>query len=115
MSSTTLALRYPKAAHDESLSSLQSAQVNHGSQFLLLRWAGLGRGTSSQSIDHALVQVSGGHFRCMARQISSIEAIEPAGMQIVPRTLGHNRMISDAILPGLGESSVDDLKHAERA
>ena len=115
MSPTKLALRYSKAACSEGLSSLQSAQVNHGRQILLLRQADLRRATTSQSIDHALVEVRAGHFDRMARQRSSIEAIEPAGTQIMPRTFGHNRMIPDAILPGLRESSVGDLKHAERA
>ena len=115
MSPTKLTLRYPKAARGEGLASLQSAQMNHRRQFLLLRQADLGRSTCSQSIDDALVEVGGGHFGCMARQSSSIEAIEPAGTQIVPRTFGHNRMISDAILSGLGKRSVGNLKHAERA
>ena len=79
MSPTKLTLRYPKAARHEDLSSLQSAQVNHGSQFLLLRQADLGRATSSQSIDHLPVEVRRGHFGRMARQSSGIEAIEPAG------------------------------------
>ena len=61
MSPTKLTLRYPKAARHEDLSSLQSAQVNHGSQFLLLRQADLGRATSSQSIDHFPVEVRRGH------------------------------------------------------
>ena len=115
MSPTKLTLRYPKAARGESLASLQSAQMNHRRQFLLLRQARLGRATCSQSIDDALVEVRGGHFGRMARQNSSIETIEPAGTQIVPRTLGHNRMTPDAILPGLGKRSIGDLKHAERA
>ena len=115
MSPATLARRYPKAARGEGLASFQSTQVNHGSQFLLLRQTGLGRATSSHSIDHALVQIRGGHFDRMTRENSRIEAIEPAGTQIGPRTFGRNRVIPDAILPGLGERSVGDLKHADRA
>ena len=98
-----------------SLSSFQAAQVNYGSQFLLLRPADFDRATSSQNIDHALVQIRGGHFDRMTRQRSSIEGIEPAGTEIVPRTLGHNGMITDAILARLSESSIGELKHAERA
>src|SRR5687767_14261831 len=115
MGPATLALRYPKAARGEGLSPLRSAQMNHRSQFLLLRQANLGRATSSQNIDHALVQIRSGHFGRMARQIARIEAIEPAGSQIGPRTGRQNRVIPDAILPGLGERSVGDLKHANRA
>jgi hypothetical protein len=80
MSPTKLTLRYPKATRGEGLASLQSAQMNHRRQFLLLRQADLGRATSSQSIDHLPVEVRRGHFGRMARQSSSIEAIEPAGL-----------------------------------
>ena len=114
MSATELALRYAKAVRGKSLSSFQAAQVNHGSQFLLLRPADFDRVTSSQNIDHALVQIRGGHFDRMTRQRSSVEGAEPAGAEIVPRTVGHNGVITDAILAGLDESSVRELKHAER-
>ena len=106
---------YPKPARDEGLSSLQSAQVNHRSKFLLLREINLGGAMIGQSTDHAPVQIRGGHFGRMAGQSPSIEAIEPAGMQIMPGTFGQNHVITDAILAGLSECTVGDLKHAERA
>ncbi len=77
-----LARRHAKAARGERLASLRTAQVNHRSQFLLLRQANLGRAARSQNIDHALVQVCGGHFGRMTRQSASVKTIEPAGMPI---------------------------------
>jgi len=115
MTPTKLARRYLKAARGEGLSSLGSAQVNHSSEFLLLRRAGLCCAASSQSIDHALVQVRRGHFGRMARQSSGIEAIEPAGTRIVPRTFSPDGVIPNAIFPRLCERTVGDLKHADRA
>jgi len=67
VSSTTLARRCAKALRDEGLSPLQSAQVNHGSQPLLLSQADLWSGPSSQRIDHAPVEMRGSHFNRMAR------------------------------------------------
>jgi len=115
MCAAKLPRRGSKAVGGEALASLQSAQVNHGCQILLLRQVGLRFATSGQSFDHAPVQIRGGHLDRMARQCSSIGGIEPAGMRIVPRTFGENRMIADAILSRHSESSIGDLKHAERA
>ncbi len=51
----------------------------------------------------------------MAGQRSRIQAIEPTGIRILPGVFGGNFMIVDAILSRLGEGSVGELKHAERA
>src|SRR5919108_5848446 len=78
VSPTTLIRCYPETSRDEGLSSVQSAQVNHGSQFLLLSQADLCT-TPCRHIDHLVVKVRGSHFDRMARYGPCIEAVEPAG------------------------------------
>lgn len=66
-------------------------------------------------LDHAPVKVRGRHFSRIARQRPGMQIIEPAGTQIVPRPIGYDLVVPDAMLSGLGKSSVRELKHAERA
>src|SRR5574341_940026 len=115
MGPAQLVRRGPKSARGETLASLRAAQVNYRSEFLHLRQANLNLATRSQSIDHALVQVCGGHFDRMARQNSNIQTVEPTGTRIMPRAFTGDHVIPDAILTRGGECSVSDLKHAQRA
>ena len=115
MSPAKLARRCLETARDKAFPSAYSAQVNHGGQSLLLRQAGLRGATSGQRIDYALVQIRGGQFGGVARQSSRVEAVEPAGTEIVPRAIVDDLMIPDAILARLGKGAVGDLKHAEGA
>src|SRR5262249_61818628 len=88
--SAPTARRCAKALRHESLSSLQPAEMNHGSQSLLLHQADLCNPMSSQRIDDAPVKMRGRHFNRMTRYGSGIEAVEPTGTQVVPRTIDHN-------------------------
>ncbi|HEY2917844.1 MAG TPA: hypothetical protein VGK77_02490, partial [Candidatus Binatia bacterium] len=103
---TTFPGRDPEASRDEGLSSLQSAQVNHGSQFLFLSHRDACIAAGIQRVDNAPVEQGGSHFARMARQRPNIKIVKPTGIQVVPWTIGHNLMIPDAILPGFSESSV---------
>jgi len=89
--------------------------MNHGSQFLLLGHADPCDRPRIQQLDHALVEVRGCHFGCMARYGSGVEVIEPAGMNVIPRPIGGNLMIPDTVFSGRSEGSVGELEHAERA
>ena len=79
VSSTALVRRCAKALRDKSLSSVQSAQVNHGSQLLLLDQADPSSGPSTQCIDDAPMEICGSHFNRMTWEGPGIEAVEPAG------------------------------------
>jgi hypothetical protein len=60
VSPATFAWRYFEASHDEGFTSLQSAQVNHGSQLLLLSQCALYAGPGGQRMDHVAVKICGG-------------------------------------------------------
>lgn len=89
--------------------------MNHRRQFLLLSQAGLLGAAGCDQIDYSAMQVRRGQFGRVARQRSGVQAIEPAGAWIVPRSIVHDLMIVDAVLSRLGKSPVGDLKHADSA
>src|SRR5262247_4684066 len=86
-----------------------------GGQLLLLCEGSLCSAVSGECIDNAAVKVRGSHFDRVTWQGSRVKSVEPTGMQVIPGTVGHDLMSADAILPGLGERAVGDLKHAECA
>src|SRR5262245_20286851 len=86
-----------------------------GGQLLLLCEGSLCSALSGERIDDTAVEVRGSHFDRMTWQGSRVKTVEPSRTQIVPRTVGYYCMPPDAILPGLGERAVGDLKHAEGA
>src|SRR5918995_2092172 len=51
----------------------------------------------------------------MARNGAAIEAVEPAGMDVMPGSIGDDLMIPDTVFARFGERAVGDLKHANRA
>src|SRR4026209_1154124 len=51
----------------------------------------------------------------MARHSAAIEAVEPAGIDVMPWSLSKDLMIPDTVLSRFGERPVADLKHADRA
>src|SRR5688500_8783937 len=51
----------------------------------------------------------------MARHGPAIEAVEPAGTDVMPPSIGNDLMIPDTVFSRFGERAVGDLKHAYRA
>src|ERR1043166_8495379 len=86
MGATKLSRCQPKATRGEGVASLQAAEVDDRRESLLLLHTNLCLSTSSENVDRALVKIRRGHFDRMARQSPRIEAIEPTGIRIVPRT-----------------------------
>ena len=86
MGATKLSRRQPKATRGEGIASLQAAEVDYRRKSLPLRQTDFRLSTAGQNIHYALVKIRRGHFDRMARQSPRIEAIEPTGIRIVPRT-----------------------------
>ena len=89
--------------------------MNHSGKLLLLHDARLGLAPGREDIDHALVEIGSGQFDGVARQNSKIETIEPAGAWIVPRPVGRNVVVPNAISARCGKGPVGGLKHSQRA
>src|SRR5919107_1193842 len=51
----------------------------------------------------------------MARHGAAIKAVEPAGVDVMPGSIGDDLMIADTVLARFCERAVGDLKHADGA
>src|SRR6187200_3379165 len=92
-----LAADEPESAACVSLCGAGAAQVDDGREvLLLLQRSAAGAGPAENPCDRA-VQQRGGHLHRMARHHAGIESVEPARLQVVPRSVLDDDMVVDAV------------------
>ena len=104
-----------KPAPRVKIRSPRTAQVHDGSQMLHLGGA---RGAVRERRENPRdlqFQISRRQFHRVSRQDAQVQAVEPAGVPVVPGALARQPVIVDAVVTRLGESRVGDLVHADGA
>lgn len=105
----------PELACDIGAAGPGPTEVNHGSQILPPLEGDHADPSRPQRLGNAAIQKRRGQLNGMARQDARVEAVEPAGLQVVPWAVLNHHMVVDAILSRLLEGPVGDLVHANRA
>src|ERR1700742_165423 len=93
----------------------RAAQMDQGGERLLMRERRSCGPVALENQGDAAIQIRGGQLDRITGKNPRIEAVEPTGMPIVPRPVGNDSMIVDAIAAGLGKVAVGNLVHADRA
>ena len=115
LASAALAGARAETASGEDLSRADSAQVNHGSQILLVRERGGANALPLQRPRHVSIQECRCHLGRVAGNDAEVQAVEPARFRLVPRSVLDDDVIVNAIAPRLAVCPVGDLVHANRA
>lgn len=90
-------------------------EMNHRGQILLLLERGPTLSMRTDGVCYGAVEQGGGQLDGMAGQDTAVEAVEPAGVRIVPRAVLNDTVVMDAVpLPFL-KGRVGDLEHADCA
>ena len=87
-----------------------TAEVDDRSQVLLLLKR---RRSFSDRLRYVTVEIRSGQFDRVAWDNSGIEAIEPTGVEVVPRPVLDDHMVVDAIAFPFLKRAVGDLEHAD--
>jgi len=110
---TALRFGHAKASLRKALCVFNAAKVDNRRQPFFLICGRLPQ-TTTQNRDDVSMKIRGSHLDRVAGYISAIETVEPARIRIVPRALGQDLMVANAIFSRLGERSVGKLKHTDR-
>ena len=86
-----------------------AAKMDNRSQVLFLLECG--RSLSNRFRDMT-IEVRGGQLDCVAWDDSGVEAVEPTGVEVVPRPVFDDHMVVDAITFPFLKRAVGDLEHA---
>lgn len=62
---------------------------------------------------YVTVEVGGGHLDRVARDDPGVEAVKPAGVEVVPRPVFDDHMVVDTIALAFLKCAIGDLKHAD--
>ena len=114
MAATPFPGRQTEAPSHKGGSSLPPTEVDHRSELFLLLKSHPRDSLLVQQFHDNVMQPCRGHLNGMTWYQSAVEAVEPAGPQIVPGTGLDNSVIVDAIPLCLHKRIIGDLQHADR-
>jgi len=89
--------------------------MDHRGQGLQVFAARRAYAMSRKNLTDRVVEVGGSQLHRMSGYHPRVEAVEPARMPVVPRSVRDDGVISNAIVPCFGEGPVRDLVHADGA
>ena len=112
--SATLMRGQPEPARDVGMTGAGAAQMNQSGQILLLSKRRKGFPPMPDRAGHGTVKHRRRKFDRMAGQDAAVQAVEPAGMQIVPAAFLYHPMVVDAVVGPFLECRIGDLEHAHR-
>lgn len=102
-------------ASGEGMAGSGAAEVNDGGELLLLVPADRGPRPGPEGSGDLTIEQGGCEFNGMARDDASVEAVEPAGMDIIPGAVFDHHMVVDTVAFRLPKCAIGQLEHPDRA
>ena len=87
-----------------------TAEMDDGGQVLLLLER---RRSLSDQFRYVTIEERGGQLDCVARDDPGIEAVEPTGVEVVPRSVFDDHMVVDTVALPFLKCAIGDLEHTD--
>src|SRR6202012_4223152 len=113
MIAAALAFRQFESAPGKLIAGPGAAEVDQRSQHLLLRERCRPNAAALENQRDASIEIRGGQLDRIAGYDPGVKTVEPAGVPIIPRAVGYDNVIVDAIAARLRKISIGNLIHAD--